>query len=73
MFLCGNLHHVSSCSLRFIPVCGILRKGHIRGETIVVDGGAWLWKPPSLPREMVAESSRSIEKKSRAVVGKAKL
>jgi 2,4-dienoyl-CoA reductase [(3E)-enoyl-CoA-producing], peroxisomal len=39
----------------------------ITGETLVVDGGHWLFKPQMLPREMVAEMSRRVEGKSRAM------
>lgn len=42
---------------------------YITGETIVVDGGAWLWKPPPIPVDMVLEMSRGVEKKSREVGG----
>lgn len=41
--------------------------GFITGETLVVDGGHWLFKPQMLPREMVAEMSRRVEGKSRAM------
>ena len=41
----------------------------ITGETVVVDGGAWLWKPPPMPVEMVLEMSKGVEKKSRNVGG----
>jgi peroxisomal 2,4-dienoyl-CoA reductase len=36
-------------------------------ETLVVDGGHWLYKPPMLPREMVSSMSRQVEGKSRAI------
>jgi len=39
--------------------------GYVTGDTLVVDGAQWLYKPPMVPREMVAELSRSVEKKSR--------
>jgi len=39
--------------------------GFITGDILVVDGGEWLYKPPMVEREMVAELSRSVEKKSR--------
>ena len=34
---------------------------------MVVDGAAWMWKQPVVPREMVSKASRGIEAKSRAV------
>jgi len=39
--------------------------GFITGETLVVDGGEWLYRPPLIPREMVEEMSRGVEKESR--------
>ena len=39
---------------------------YITGDTLVVDGGEWLYKPPMVPKEMVAELSRKVEAKSRA-------
>lgn len=39
---------------------------YITGDTVVVDGAQWLFKPPVLPREMVAEMSRKVESKSRS-------
>ena len=48
--------------------------GFITGDTIVVDGGAWMWSDPVIPPDSVSELSRSVEKKSRAVgVGPSKL
>jgi peroxisomal 2,4-dienoyl-CoA reductase len=37
----------------------------ITGSTLVVDGGSWLWGPPPMPRERVAELSRGAEGQSR--------
>ena len=39
----------------------------VTGETVVVDGGAWLFKPPIAPREMIVQMSRGVEKQSRKV------
>lgn len=39
----------------------------VSGETMVVDGAAWMWKPPIAPREAIAALSRNVESKSRAV------
>lgn len=44
--------------------------GYISGDTLVVDGAEWLYKPPMVPREMVAELSRKVEAKSRALMPK---
>jgi peroxisomal 2,4-dienoyl-CoA reductase len=39
---------------------------YVTGDVLVVDGGQWLYKPPLVPKEMVAELSRQVEAKSRA-------
>jgi peroxisomal 2,4-dienoyl-CoA reductase len=39
---------------------------YITGDTLIVDGGQYLYKPPMVPREMVAELSRKVEAKSRS-------
>ncbi|KAL7536538.1 hypothetical protein ACHAXR_007219 [Thalassiosira sp. AJA248-18] len=39
---------------------------YVSGDVLVVDGGEWLYKPPMVPKEMVAELSRKVEAKSRA-------
>lgn len=39
---------------------------YITGDVLVVDGAQWIYKPSMVPREMVAELSRKVEKKSRA-------
>mmetsp|Transcript_23209 Transcript_23209/g.64450 ORF Transcript_23209/g.64450 Transcript_23209/m.64450 type:complete len:293 (+) Transcript_23209:117-995(+) len=39
----------------------------ISGETLVVDGAAWMWKPPVAPREVITQLSRGVESKSRGV------
>jgi len=41
--------------------------GYVSGDVLVVDGAEWLYKPPMVPREMVAELSRKVEAKSRAL------
>mmetsp|Transcript_589 Transcript_589/g.966 ORF Transcript_589/g.966 Transcript_589/m.966 type:complete len:306 (-) Transcript_589:68-985(-) len=38
---------------------------YVTGDVLVVDGAQWLYKPPLVPREMVTELSRKVEKKSR--------
>ena len=37
------------------------------GDTLIVDGAAWLWRPPAVPRAVVAEVSRKVEAGSRAM------
>lgn len=39
----------------------------ISGETLVVDGAAWLHRPQLVPRQMVSKVSRSVEGKSRKI------
>jgi NAD(P)-dependent dehydrogenase (short-subunit alcohol dehydrogenase family) len=38
----------------------------VTGDTLVVDGGEWLYRPPSVPKDLVAQLSRQVEGKSRA-------
>ena len=40
---------------------------YVSGETLVVDGAAWVWRPPVVERGVVAKVSRAVEGKSRAV------
>ena len=40
---------------------------YVSGDVLVVDGAEWLYKPPMVPRELVAELSRKVEAKSRAL------
>ncbi|KAI9198011.1 hypothetical protein LWI28_008596 [Acer negundo] len=40
---------------------------YVNGTTLVVDGGLWLSKPRSLPKEAVKQLSRAVEKRSRDV------
>jgi len=39
--------------------------GYVTGDVLVVDGGQWLYKPPMVPKDLVSELSRKVEKKSR--------
>ena len=39
---------------------------YITGETLVVDGGSWLWKPVLASREAIRAFSRAKEKKQKA-------
>jgi peroxisomal 2,4-dienoyl-CoA reductase len=39
---------------------------YITGDTLIVDGGQYLYKPAMVPKEMVAELSRKVEAKSRS-------
>lgn len=38
---------------------------YVTGDTLVVDGGQWLYKAPMVPKTLVAELSRNVEARSR--------
>lgn len=38
---------------------------YVNGTTMIVDGGLWLSKPRHLPKEVVTQVSRSVERRSR--------
>lgn len=38
---------------------------YVNGETIVIDGGAWIYKPALAPREAIRSFSRATEKKQK--------
>jgi 2,4-dienoyl-CoA reductase [(3E)-enoyl-CoA-producing], peroxisomal len=46
---------------------------YITGTTLIVDGGEWLYKPPMVPKNMVATLSRKVEAKSRSQAPKSRL
>mmetsp|Transcript_10835 Transcript_10835/g.14077 ORF Transcript_10835/g.14077 Transcript_10835/m.14077 type:complete len:293 (+) Transcript_10835:58-936(+) len=46
---------------------------YVSGDTIIVDGAHWIYKPAFVPKEAVTKVSRGVEKKSRAVGIKSKL
>ena len=46
---------------------------YVTGEILVVDGGEWLYRPPLVPAEMVAELSRGVEAKSRQQAPRSRL
>ena len=33
----------------------------------MVDGGAWMWREPAVPREAVSKASRGVEARSRSL------
>lgn len=48
--------------------------GFVSGHVMVVDGAAWMWRKPLLPRAQVLKASRGVEKESRSIGhGKSKL
>ena len=57
----------SRCLWR-VPSCSSLTSIALgTGDTLVVDGAAWLWRPPAVPRGAVSRASRGVEAKSRAM------
>lgn len=46
---------------------------YVTGDVLIVDGGEWLYRPPMVPKEMVSELSRKVEKTSRAQAPRSKL
>jgi peroxisomal 2,4-dienoyl-CoA reductase len=46
---------------------------YITGDVLIVDGGEWLYRPPLVAKEMVAELSRRVEAESRAQAPKSRL
>lgn len=46
---------------------------YVTGHVLVVDGGQWLYRPPMVPKEMVADLSRRVEATSRAQAPMSKL
>jgi len=61
----GRMGQGFDISMAVVFLCCNASGGYITGDTLVVDGGQWLYKPPMVPRDMVAELSRNVEKKSR--------
>jgi len=49
------------------PCSSLIRIVLGTGDTLVVDGAAWLWRPPAVPRGAVSRASRGVEAKSRAM------
>lgn len=43
------------------------------GETLIVDGGEYLYRPPMVPKDMVSVLSRKVESKSRAQAPQSRL
>jgi peroxisomal 2,4-dienoyl-CoA reductase len=46
---------------------------YVTGDVLVVDGGEWLYRPPMIPKDLVAELSRQVEAKSRAQAPRSRL
>ena len=43
---------------------------YLSGDALVIDGGAYLWKPPAMPRDAILSISRGVEQKSRSMEAK---
>lgn len=61
----GRMGQGSDIGMAVVFLCCERSGGYVTGDTLVVDGGQWLYKPPMVPKDMVAELSRNVEKKSR--------
>lgn len=53
--------------LSLLPLLSRCCRSYVSGETLVVDGGAWLHRPALVPRVMVSQLSRKVESTSRRV------
>ena len=60
----GRMGETSEIGLTSVFLCSSAAQ-YITGTTLIVDGGEWLYKPPPLPRDMVAKLSKQVEAKSR--------
>jgi peroxisomal 2,4-dienoyl-CoA reductase len=61
----GRMGEASDIGMAAIYLCSGAGS-YVTGAVLVVDGGEWLYRPPLVPRDMVAELSRKVEQKSRA-------
>eukprot|EP00455_Lapot_gusevi_P054046 TRINITY_DN856_c0_g2_i2.p1 TRINITY_DN856_c0_g2~~TRINITY_DN856_c0_g2_i2.p1 ORF type:complete len:321 (-),score=140.00 TRINITY_DN856_c0_g2_i2:260-1159(-) len=57
----GEKFDIAMCAVYLASSAGAF----VTGETIVVDGAAWIWRQPVAPRQMVEQLSRKVEKTSR--------
>jgi peroxisomal 2,4-dienoyl-CoA reductase len=48
-------------------LCPCPLRSFVTGDTLVVDGANWMWKPQVVPRSAVSQVSRGVEAKSRDV------
>ena len=62
----GRMGSASDIALAAVFLCSPAA-AYITGETLVVDGGAWMARPQLVPRAMVSQASRAVEKGSRNV------
>jgi hypothetical protein len=59
--------HSCSATEQSAACCVDMLCRFVTGDTLVVDGGAWLHRPQLVPRDMVSMVSRGVEKKSRQI------
>jgi peroxisomal 2,4-dienoyl-CoA reductase len=64
----GRTWDIAMCAVYLSSLAGAF----VSGDTIVVDGASWMWRPQLAPREMIQQLSRRSESVSRQV-GTAKL
>eukprot|EP01083_Nonionella_stella_P037775 102964_1 len=63
----GRMGRGFDIGMAVVYLCCDASGGFVTGDTLVVDGGHWLYKPPMVERDMVAQLSRKVEKKSRDI------
>ena len=63
----GRLGRAFDISMAAVFLACDASGGYVTGDVLVVDGGEWLYKPPMVEKELVAELSRKVEAKSRAL------
>ena len=66
----GRLGETYEIGLAAVYLC---TASFITGHTLVVDGGEWLYKHPTIPEHMVSDLSRKAEAPSRAKAPRSKL
>jgi 2,4-dienoyl-CoA reductase [(3E)-enoyl-CoA-producing], peroxisomal len=66
----GRMGQASEIGAAVVYLC---TAQYVTGDTLVVDGGQWLYRPPMIPKELVSELSRQVEQTSRNQAPTAKL
>ena len=65
----GTKNEMAAVTLFLVSEAG----EYVTGHTVVADGGELLYKEPRIPKEMVLQMSRGVEKKSRSLLPSSKL
>lgn len=60
--------HIMRCPIQYC-VLPVVLCSYVSGDTLVVDGASWMWRPELVPRAAVSQVSRGVESKSRAMTG----